>query len=145
MAELAEVPLRSPPPCGAGPRGAGLGMMRLCLQPSQPQQYSCVGEQLPPQASNYRGAEAPKSFSGHNVLPSALGSERLVLQSQAGLGHPCDVMFIGINCLAVSELEVRANSVVVTPNSLALGSDAAVASTMEILQIDRPKDARTQM
>ena len=74
-----------------------------------------------------------------------MGSERLVLQGQAGPGHPCGVMFISINCLAVSETEVGANSVVATPNSLALGSDAAVASTMEILQIDRLKDARTQM
>lgn len=74
-----------------------------------------------------------------------MGSESLVLQGRADLGHPCDVIFIGVNCLAVSELEVGANSVVVTPNSLALRPDAAVTSTMEILHIDRLKDARTQM
>lgn len=120
-------------------------MTRLCLQPSQLQQYSCVGEQLTGQASNCQGAEAPKSCSEHNVLPLAMGSESLVLQGQAGLGHPCDGMFISINCLAVSEPEVGANSVVVTLSSLALGPEVAVTSTMEILQIDRLKDARMQM
>ena len=67
------------------------------------------------------------------------------MQGQAGLGHPCDVMLISIDCLAVSELEIAANSVVVTPNSSALGPEAAVVSTMEMLQIDRLKDAPTQM
>lgn len=67
------------------------------------------------------------------------------LRGQAGLGHPCDVMFVGTNCLAASEREVGANSAVATPNSSALRSDAAAASTVEILEIDRLKDARTQM
>lgn len=86
-----------------------------------------MGEQLLRQASKCQRAEVPKSFTGHNALPSAMRSESLVLQGQEGLGHPCNVMFVSINWLATPGLEAGANSVAVTLNILGLRWDAAVA------------------
>lgn len=132
--------LGPPPPHDVGARGAGLEMTR----PFSPPSPSCAGEQLPVRHPNVGVQNPPKVSAGTMRCLQAWGERARFLQGQAGLGHPSAVMFVSTDCVSASGREAGASSVVVTPSS-ALGSDAAAASTMEILQRDRLKDAGAQM